>query len=57
MQAWLRTLVVVGSILGSVVTAAMHVENRITKLEDGQAAIVERMGKLETEVARLPHRR
>ena len=57
LQAWLRTLLVIGSILGSVITSAMHVENRITKLEDGQAAIVERMAKFEDALAHLTRRR
>ncbi len=53
LQAWLRTIAVIGTIGASVFTSGMYFEHRLTVLEDGQAAINAHLAAIDLQLTQL----
>jgi hypothetical protein len=56
-QAWMRTAVLVASMIASITVAAVHVEARLTALEVGQKDLAERVLRMEERLEHLADRR
>lgn len=57
LQSWLRTLVLIGSIVASIVGAAVHIENRLTSLELGLKQLSDRVEHVEQQHEQMQRRR